>query len=166
MILRLTLSLPDDITYVRTARLLTRTLLSHHKVLREDIEDVETIIDELCSNVLRHAESEKRCFLVIVEYFPELATIDIKDTGKGFDVNDIPLVGTIRPDFNGGERVGGFGLILVRMLSTRLEFHVSDPEGTAVHAEKRLRYETLAAKREAKDMDKHPHGGADISLET
>ena len=44
MILRLSLDLPEDTTYVRTTRLLSRTLLEDLKVNKHDIDDIETIV--------------------------------------------------------------------------------------------------------------------------
>lgn len=66
MILRLSLDLPEDTTYIRTTRLLSRCLLEDIKVSRETIADVETIVTELCSNVIRHAKSKETHFLVTV----------------------------------------------------------------------------------------------------
>ena len=57
MILRLSLDLPEDATYIRTTRLLSRCLLVDMKVNQTIIDDVETIVAELCSNVVRHAQS-------------------------------------------------------------------------------------------------------------
>lgn len=53
MILRLSLGLPEDTTYIRTTRLLRRCLLQDIRVNRDTINDVELIVTELCSNVIR-----------------------------------------------------------------------------------------------------------------
>ena len=69
MILRLSLDLPEDANYVRTTRLLSRCLLDDLNAKRAITDDVETIVGELCSNVIRHARSKETHFLVTLEYF-------------------------------------------------------------------------------------------------
>jgi len=55
MMLRLMLELLEDLAYVRITRVLGRALLEHLQAEKHDIDDVETLVGELCSNVLRHA---------------------------------------------------------------------------------------------------------------
>jgi anti-sigma regulatory factor (Ser/Thr protein kinase) len=154
MILRLTLDLPEDKSYMATTRLLSRTLLEYHNVLRVDIDDTIAIIDELCTNVVRHAQSKCHCFTVTVEYYSERVSIDVIDHGLGLQPDQMRAVGAARMDADGEERFGGFGVPLVRALSDRLEFRDTDPHGTTVHAEKHLRYETARDKRDAVRMER------------
>lgn len=102
MILRLSLDLPEDATYVRTTRLLSRCLLDDLKVNRTTTDDVETIVAELCANVVRHAKSKETHFLVTLEYFKPQVVITVTDAGEGFAPTDVLPVGTPRPDFAGG----------------------------------------------------------------
>src|ERR1019366_9661770 len=115
--LKLTLELPDDVTYIRTTRLLSRCLLEDIKVVKSTIEDVEEIVGELCSNVIRHAHSSATRFLVTLEYYKPKVVITVTDTGEGFVMTDVLPVGTSRSDGKGGQRVGGFGLCLLEGLS-------------------------------------------------
>jgi len=142
MILRLSLDLPEDQSYIRTTRLLSRCLLEDIKVLRETIDDVELIVTELCSNVIRHAQSKNTHFLIALEYFKPQVVITVTDTGRGFSQADVPPVGTARPDTDGGERYGGYGMSLLEGLSDKVDFTETDPHGTTVRVEKKLRYET------------------------
>jgi anti-sigma regulatory factor (Ser/Thr protein kinase) len=84
MFLRLTLDLPEDILYVRTTRLLSRALLQDINVVKDDIDDIESIVGELCSNVIRHAHSIKARFSVVIEYAERRAIILVEDEGTGF----------------------------------------------------------------------------------
>jgi len=140
MILRLMLELPEDLAYIRITRILGRALLEHLQAEQRDIADVETLVGELCSNVLRHAQSHDGRFQVALEYHSDYVSIIVEDRGAGFSFQDVPPAGTPRADFGGGQRLGGFGMQLIHGLSDRLEFHRTDPHGTTVCAEKKLHY--------------------------
>lgn len=153
MILRLLLDLPEDATYIRTTRLLSRCLLDDMRVKRATIDDVETIVDELCSNVVRHAHANGTHFLLTLEYYKPQIIIIVVDQGQGFNAHDIPPPGTMRSDGHGGLRYGGYGLGLLEGLSDKLDFTVTDPHGTTVRVEKKLHYETEQAADEATKRD-------------
>ena len=153
MILRLSLDLPEDLTYVRTTRLLSRTLLEDMKVNKSDIEDIETIVAELCTNVVRHAKSKETHFLVTLEYYKPQVVITVTDAGEGFTPKDVAPVGSVRADFEGGERLGGWGMALIEGLTDKLDFTATDPRGTTVRAEKNLHYETKGDAQEAAERD-------------
>lgn len=162
MILKLSLDLPDDGAYVPLTRQFGRGLLEYLRVVREDISDVETIVTELVANVVRHAQSADGRFQVLLEYHADRVVITVVDAGHGFAFHDVPEVGSPRPDAGGGERLGGFGLPLLGLMSDQLEFARTDPQGTTVRAEKRLHYETRAASDDADAMD--GEGGGQVSV--
>ncbi len=161
MILRLSLDLPEDTSYIRTTRLLSRCLLEDIKVSRDSIEDVELIVTELCSNVIRHAQSKETHFLVTLEYYKPQIVITVKDTGRGFSQEDILPVGAVRSDGDGGERFGGYGISLLEGLSDKVDFTETDPHGTTVRVEKNLHYETQEDANEAAERDKK--GGGEVT---
>lgn len=163
MILRLSLDLPEDENYVGTARILSRSLLEDIKVTKPTIEDVEIIVGELCSNVIRHAHSKAKHFLVNLEYYKPQVVITVTDTGRGFTQEDVLPVGTSRPDGEGGERLGGWGLSLLEGVSDRVEFTVTEPHGTTVRVEKRLHYESEEDANEAAEMDTTSGGAVTVS---
>lgn len=109
MIMRLSLDLPEDTAYIRTTRLLSRRLLQDIKVRPDIIQDVETIVTELCSNVVRHAQSKDAHFLITLEYSEPEVVITVKDTGRDYSQADVLPAGAVRPDLDGGERTGGYG---------------------------------------------------------
>ena len=158
MILRLSLDLPEDAAYSRTARFFSRCLLQDMKVLETTARDVENIVGELCSNVIRHARSSATRFLVVLEYFEPKVVITVTDTGKGFVRKDVLPVGSTRPDGAGGERVGGFGLGILEGLCDKIDYTVTDPQGTTVRVEKNLHYETQKDSDDATARDTD-HGG-------
>lgn len=153
MILKITLDLPEDDAYLRMTRELGRSILTSLQAVSEDIDDIDTVISELYSNVLRHGHSEAGHFQVVLEYRADRMVVKVVDRGKGFSMKNVAPPGTMREDFDGAPRIGGFGLELVRALSTRLEFQPSGGDGTTVRAEKMLRYQTVDAADEAKRLD-------------
>ena len=161
MIMKLSLDLPEDAPFIRTARLLSRCLLEDIKVVASVTRDVEIIVGELCSNVIRHAQSKAMHFQVTLEFYEPKVVITVKDTGKGFVRERVLPVGATRSDGKGGVRVGGFGLSLIEGLSDKLDFTGSSPHGTKVRVEKNLRYETQGDADEAAARD--TGSGADVT---
>lgn len=158
MILKLSLDLPEDAAYIRMTRLLSRCVLEEIKVTHAIVHDVENIVGEMCSNVIRHAESKEMRFLVTLEFYEPKVVITVKDMGKGFVSADVAPVGTSRSDGNGGKRVGGFGLSILKGLSDKLDFTETDPHGTTVRVEKHLHYETKGDAIEATKRDANSGG--------
>ncbi len=163
MILRLSVNLPEDKAYIRTTRLLSRCLLEDISVVKADIDDVEIILSELCSNVIRHAHSQATHYQVTLEYYEPRVVITVIDQGQGFAPKDIAPPGTMRPELGGGERLGGFGLLLLEGLSDKLDFTETDPHGTTVRAEKSLHYATRADSDEAAKRDEGSGGMAEVN---
>lgn len=153
MILNLTLDLPEDGSYIKIARLLSRTLLDYLCVTKQDVQDVEFVIGELCANVTRHSHSTEGRFQITMEYYADRIGISVQDNGGGFSFKDVLPVGSFRPDTDGRERIGGFGLHLVEVMADHLEFRRTEPQGTTVRAEKRLHYETDQDERDAIELD-------------
>jgi anti-sigma regulatory factor (Ser/Thr protein kinase) len=140
MFLRLTLDLPEDI--------LSRALLQDINVVKDDIDDIESIVGELCSNVIRHAHSIKARFSVVIEYAERRAIILVEDEGTGFVAKDVAAPGSERSGSDGRTRVGGYGLALVAGMADKLTFSVTYPHGTTVRVEKQLHYGGVPLKNE------------------
>ena len=153
MILRLSLDLPEDAAYLSITRHLSRSLLEHLRVIEEDIGDVEFVVNELATNVLRHAPDHG--YRVEVEYHADQAVITVVDSGPGFSFADVLPPGTPRPEIGGGQRLGGWGLPLVQMFADRVQFFRTDPHGTTVRAEKALHYLDRAAANTAARLEDH-----------
>lgn len=163
MILRLTLDLPEEQSYLRITRLLGRTLLEHLHAVEQDVDEIELVVGELCANVVRHAHSTEHRFQVILEYHAEKIVITVSDQGEGFHIANVAPIGSERADFDGKpDRIGGYGLQLVEMMSDQLEFQKTDPHGTTVRAEKALHYQTPADARAAETLA--GHGGARVEM--
>lgn len=164
MILNVSLDLPEGGAYLRIARRLGRTLLEDLGAVRTDIDDIEFVVGELCTNVIRHAKSSEGRFLILLEYYADKVTVTVEDKGARFSFKDVAEVGTSRLDLDGTPRLGGFGLDLVRQLADHLEFHRTDSSGMAVRAEMPLHYQTQAGAEHAAELDKGT--GGEISVKT
>jgi serine/threonine-protein kinase RsbW len=166
MILKLSLDLPEDHEYVRTTRLLSRTLLDDLRVVSEDKDDIEIIVSELCTNVVRHAHSSEGRYQLVIEYHRDKVVITVEDQGSGFVPGSSAPPGTQRPDdLTGGNRIGGFGVPLVNALSDRIKFEPTEPQGTRVQAVKALHYESQEAQARAGKMDSVDGAEIQASLE-
>ncbi len=164
MIFNISLDLPGDGAFLRIARRIGRGLLEELSVTEEDVADIEFVVGELCSNVIRHAQVSSGRFKVELEYHADRVVILVKDTGVGFSFKDVQGVGTERPDRDGQTRVGGFGLDMVRLMSDHLEFYRSDDHGTTVEATKVLHYKSAANAAEAEQLDRTD--GATMTMTT
>lgn len=139
MVLKLKLELPEERSFVRVTRQMGRTFLRELRVVEQDIDEVELIIGELCTNAIRHAHSDEHRFTLSLELATDHVVVCVMDRGPGFDPAAIAVVGAERADFDAGEkRIGGYGLHIVEQLTSRLEFHRLNAEGTMVRAEKQL----------------------------
>ena len=153
MILRLALDLPEDGLYLHLTRAVGRAVLTSLETEEAVIDDVETVLTELYTNVLRHAQSQEGRFHISLEFHAKKVLVTVEDKGRGFSFKNVPLPGTVRADLDGGERIGGFGLELVAALSDRLEFQRADRHGMKIRAEKHLVYKTEEAGAQAEQMD-------------
>lgn len=164
MILKISLDLPGDGTYLRIARRVGHTLMHDLGVIQQDIIDIEFIIGELCTNVVRHARTTAdNHYTVTLEYHADRVAIIVEDQGVGFFEHDISSVGSVRPDRDGTDRLGGFGLELIRLMADHIEFRHSSPQGTTVVAEKALHFNTPEEARQAEDLEDHSSGEVSIS---
>lgn len=124
-------------------------------------------------------DSEQSDYQVILEYHKEKLLVTVEDKGPGFDLEAIAEPGTARPDSLAGsgsdkgngaavaQRLGGFGIPLIAALSDALNFEATNPNGTKVRAEKKLRYQSPQAEQRAAKMDESNHGqGARIEATT
>ena len=165
MILKVSLDLPGDGTYLRIARRVGHTLLEDMGVIDRDIADIEFIVGELCTNVVRHAQTlDNDRFTITLEYHADKVVVVVEDKGVGLPFKDVREVGSARLDLDGSERLGGFGLDLVRKMADHIGFCRSDPRGTTVTAEKILHYQTALDAEDAERLDKSR--GGEVSIGT
>ena len=133
---KIVLELPEDPTSPSLARLIGRNLLQHRAATPQDIDDIEILVGELCTNVTRHAVSSEGFFRITLEHDGDRVTLIVEDHGLGLDMQHVPPVGALRSDGIEGERHGGFGLPLIHYLADAVRFETRTPRGTSAYVEK------------------------------
>ena len=152
VILRVKLDLPEDLAYLRMTREVSRTILDSLQAVSVDIDDADTLISELYANVMRHGRSDGGRFVVTLEFGAGSMAVSVVDCGPGFSPDSLPPPGA-RPDMDGGERIGGYGLAIVKAISDDIEFSHVDHPGSTVRAVKKFRYRSESAAEAASCLD-------------
>jgi serine/threonine-protein kinase RsbW len=93
--------------------------------------DIELMLSEACSNVIKHAGPSDE-YIVSAGVYDELCVIRVLDTGRGFDPDQV------REAKPGSE--DGRGLQIMRALADDVRFSNRHEHGSVVCLEKRLRF--------------------------
>jgi len=149
-VLRLSFDLPIGISYVTHLRRTARCLVEHLGISKSDADDIELVLGELATNVVRHAGGDG--YRVEIEFCEDRATVTmiVTDRGDGLIPKDLPEPGSLRTDTllagvttaiapaSPDDRIGGFGFPLIRAVMDRVEIAPNAPQGTIVRAIKHL----------------------------
>ncbi|MEU6783737.1 ATP-binding protein [Nonomuraea angiospora] len=130
------LRLPRDAASVPLIRQMLDGTLRSLGVDPQIRDDIELMLTEACSNVIRHAAASDD-YTVSTSILDDRCVIRVVDNGDGFDANKI-----IDPD-PGAEH--GRGLLIMRALADDIRFVNRHEHGAVVCLEKRLRYAPGAA---------------------
>jgi serine/threonine-protein kinase RsbW len=100
---------------------------------REVVSDLKLAVTEACTNIIQHAYGSDTTGTIVVRYTgePGLLSIEVEDTGSGFEPGAPPVA---------GERNGtgnGMGLMIIRVLTDELEI-ASTGSGTLLRLVKRF----------------------------
>ncbi|RCG25331.1 ATP-binding protein [Sphaerisporangium album] len=125
------LRLPRDAASVSVTRQILGAELEVLGVERDITEDVQLMLTEACSNVIRHA-TEGDEYTVSVELVDDRCLITVVDTGRGFDPDKI------RPGLPLAEH--GRGLQIMRALADDVRFMNRPRQGAIVCLEKTLKF--------------------------
>lgn len=101
------------------------------------IAEVETAVDEACTNIIKHAYSEKAGTINITcELQDNSFVVTIRDKGKPFDPYTVPP-----PDLDADvdkRRIGGLGIYLMRTLMDDVSYSFDAREGNTLVMKKGL----------------------------
>ncbi|QXJ20407.1 ATP-binding protein [Actinomadura graeca] len=131
MEISLDLLLPRDAASVPASRKILDAALQALGVEDQICDDIELMLTEACSNVIRHAENGSG-YTVRATIQDLRCVIKVIDSGPGFEPDEIPVPGP------SAER--GRGLMIMRMLADDVRFASVPDDGALVALEKRLRY--------------------------
>jgi serine/threonine-protein kinase RsbW len=124
--------LPAEAAYLSLTRRLIRSLLEYVDADQSDIREVEVILGEICTNVVRHAYTDPgNHYRVELELKGPCLTFTVTDVGRGFDRSV-----TISPRFT---EQGGMGLWIAQQLADWIELRVEEGVGTVVKGERSVR---------------------------
>jgi anti-sigma regulatory factor (Ser/Thr protein kinase) len=127
----LDLLLPRDAASVPATRRLLDAALAALGVEEHIRDDIEMMLTEACSNVIRHADHGAR-YTVRATIQDRRCTIKVIDSGTGFDAGRVPL-----PDLSAEH---GRGLLIMQSLADEVRFASFPEDGALVSLEKRLSY--------------------------
>ncbi|MDA0635237.1 ATP-binding protein [Nonomuraea sp. MCN248] len=130
------LRLPRDAASVPLIRQMLDGTLTSLGVEPQIRDDIELMLTEACSNVIRHAEPCDE-YTVSAMVYDDLCVIRVTDNGHGFDP------AAVREATPGSEH--GRGLQIMRALADDVRFTNKREHGAVVCLEKRLRYSPGAA---------------------
>ncbi|MFC4007127.1 ATP-binding protein [Nonomuraea purpurea] len=125
------LRLPRDAASVPLTRQMLDGTLRSLGVEDQVRDDIELMLTEACSNVIRHAEPSDD-YTVSATVRDHLCVIRVIDAGNGFDPRKI-----VKPDPTSEH---GRGLQIMRALADDVRFSNRHENGAMVCLEKRLRY--------------------------
>jgi serine/threonine-protein kinase RsbW len=113
------------------------------KVMRQigakgkNISEVQLAVDEACTNVIRHAYSERKDIITVaLEIVDEDLIVTITDRGKPFEPSSIPP-----PDLEsdvGERKIGGLGIYFMRKLMDEVSYSFDTEEGNKLTMRKHL----------------------------
>ncbi len=113
------------------------------KVMRQigakgrSISEVQLAVDEACTNIIRHAYSERKDIITIaLEIADEDLIVTITDRGKPFEPSSVPP-----PDLEsdvGERKIGGLGIYFMRKLMDEMSYSFDVEEGNKLTMRKHL----------------------------
>lgn len=131
MEISLDLQLPRDAASVPATRRLLDAALAALGVENRIRDDIEMMLTEACTNVIKHAEHGAD-YTVRAVIQGRRCVIKVIDSGAGFDAERVP-----RPDPSAEH---GRGLLIMRSLADDVRFRSFPEDGALVSLEKRLTY--------------------------
>ncbi|SPT57058.1 MULTISPECIES: ATP-binding protein [Actinomadura] len=131
MEISLDLQLPRDAASVPATRRLLDAALAALGVEDQIRDDIEVMLTEACTNVIKHAEHGAG-YLVRAVIQDRRCMIKVIDSGGGFDAERVPLPDPVADN--------GRGLLIMRTLADDVRFSSFAEDGALVALEKRLTY--------------------------
>jgi serine/threonine-protein kinase RsbW len=122
------LTLPREAASVPVVRHVFRSTFWSLGVEEECLNELELVVTEACTNVLKHADTNDDRYEVDVRMQNGRCVVRVRDAGKGFDHSGRHAEATAE---------GGRGIHIMRLLVDELQF-VSEDSGSAVHFTKNL----------------------------
>lgn len=116
--------------FVSIIRLTTSGIANKIGFSIDDIEDIKVAVSEACTNAIKYSGDKKVCITYTI--LENGLDIEIKDSGKGYDVESIAIPDLTQPKEN------GLGLFIIQTLMDDIKIESKDNEGTIIKMTKYL----------------------------
>ena len=116
--------------YIGVIRLTTSGIANKVGFSIDDIEDIKVAVSEACTNALKH--SGDKTFHIIFTILENGIEIEIRDNGKGYNVDSIEKPDLLNPKEN------GLGLFIIKTLMDEVIIESKNNTGTIVRMTKYL----------------------------
>ena len=118
----LRVSLANQVGEIRRINAALSDLLSEEGVPDRTIHHVRLVIEELVSNIVRHAFDDERAHRIEVDVRTESrrVVVTIEDDGRAFNPKNAPALSL--KDVLEERRAGGLGILLVKRLTSDLTY--------------------------------------------
>lgn len=130
---KICLSIPTKSEYVSVARLTSSVVANNMGFDIEDIEDIKVAVGEACNNAVLHTEDNKHTFDLSFIAESEKLVIEVKDSGKGFSMDNYEEPDLAHP------KEHGLGIFIMKSLMDDLEIESKINEGTSIKMTKYLK---------------------------
>lgn len=150
------LKIPGELGYERVAREAAAAVARRLGFSPERIKELQTAVDEACTNAIRHGSKSDARMKVVVVLSADEDKLDIlvKDPGAG----DSPPTDVVAPDIEaqveGRSPTGGLGLWLIRQMVDEAYFVEDDESGG--NQFRMIIYRTTDERRSALDDGSSP----------
>ncbi|MDK2919585.1 MAG: serine/threonine-protein kinase RsbW [Candidatus Petromonas sp.] len=131
----ISISLPSKPEYVSIARLTASVIANKMGFNVEDIEDIKVAVGEACNNAVLHGNQDDNNFDVEFTVQDDSFIIEIRDKGKGFEVDKCPEPDLCAPKEN------GLGIFIIKSLMDEVEIESFCGKGTVIKMFKYLKEE-------------------------
>ncbi|MBU5335402.1 ATP-binding protein [Intestinibacter bartlettii] len=116
--------------YVSVVRLTTSGIANKIGFCLEGIEDIKVAVSEACTNAIKHSLDNR--FSVEYTIFENGLTIQITDSGKGYDVEAVSKPNLEEP------KESGLGLFIIQSLMDEVDIKSDIDHGTIIKMTKYL----------------------------
>ena len=116
--------------YVSVVRLTTSGIANKIGFCLEGIEDIKVAVSEACTNAIKHSLDNR--FSVEYTIFESGLTIQITDSGKGYDVDAVSKPNLEEP------KESGLGLFIIQSLMDEVDIKSDIDHGTIIKMTKYL----------------------------
>ena len=116
--------------FVSIIRLTTSGIANKIGFSIDDIEDMKVAVSEACTNAIKY--SDDKSVSITYTILENGLDIEIKDNGKGYDVESIATPDLTQPKEN------GLGLFIIQTLMDDVKIESKDNQGTIIKMTKYL----------------------------